>query len=138
MAIAFKKYQRQDSELTELGTVKSLAGKGGKVSFRKKNFSNKLKRVFLILENKKGESALIPCSKQVSDLVRAGEITINQLLGFPVVETELENSETGKMEMAHFITLPAGVNEQEFNVDTIESEEFENSADYLPESFVTA
>ena len=144
MALQFKKYQRQDSgELKELGTVKSLCGKGGTFRFNKKNFLSKRLNnsgnrvaVITILEKKNGDSAMVVCSQQVSELLRSGEITDKQFLGLPVCETERENDKTGKMELAHLVTLPAGSEAPRVSADE-EVEEFENSADFLPDSFIT-
>lgn len=143
--LTFKKYSRDNSaELKELGTVKSLCGKGGSFRFSKKNFTSKRlnksgNRIALIaiLQQKNGNSAMVVCSQQVSELVRAGEMTSNQFLGLPVIEVERENDETGKMELVHYITLPQGAETDAISADQ-ETDEFENSADFLPDNFITA
>ena len=129
--LAFKKYEKTESNLTELGTLKSLAGKGGKIAFLRKNFVDKTKRVALVVTKKDGTSTVIPCSKQVSDLVRNEEITINQLAGLQVVEGENKEGET-----THFIVLPQGGGLQEFSADKLKDESFELEAEFLPENFV--
>lgn len=131
MAIAFKKYEKKESALTELGTLKSLAGKGGKITFLRKNFANKSKRVALVVTQKDGKSAIIPCSQQVSDLIRNKEITINQLAGLQVVEGSNEAGDT-----THFVVLPQGGGAQEFSADKLKEESFELDAEFLPEDFV--
>lgn len=131
MAIAFKKYQRQDSTLTELGTVKSLAGKGGKIAFSRKNLKNKQKLVAVFLTKKNGESAVIPCSEQVSQLVRAGEITLPQLAGLQVCEGEHESGE-----LRQFICMPQGGGMKEFKTDDLKDESFEASDEFMPEGFL--
>lgn len=131
MAIAFKKYERQEGNLTELGTLKSLAGKGGKISFLRKNFADTSKRVAVVINKKDGTSAIIPCSSQVTQLVRKGEITIAQLAGLQVVEGENKAGET-----THFIVMPQGGGTQEFSVDKLKDESFEPVTEFLPEGLL--
>ena len=131
MAIAFKKYQKADSNLVELGTVKSLAGKGGKISFIRKNFADVSKRVAVIIDKKDGNSAIIPCSSQVSKLVREGSITLPQLAGLQVVEGENEAGES-----THFIVMPQGGGKQEFLTDKFKDESFEPVTEFLPEGLL--
>ena len=131
MAIAFKKYQKADSNLVELGTVKSLAGKEGKISFIRKNFADASKRVAVLINKKDGNSAIIPCSSQVSKLVRDGNITIAQLAGLQVVEGENEAGES-----THFIVMPQGGGVQEFAVDKLKDESFEPVTEFLPEGLL--
>ena len=131
MAIAFKKYQKAESNLVELGTLKSLAGKGGKIAFIRKNFADKSKRVALLVTKKDGNSAIIPCSKQISDLIRNNEITISQLAGLQVVEGENEAGDT-----THFIVMPQGGGMQEISTDKLKDESFEPSAEFLPEGLL--
>ena len=131
MAIAFKKSERQEGNLVELGTLKSLAGKGGKISFLRKNFADTNKRVVVVINKKDGNSAIIPCSSQVSKLVRNGDITIQQLAGLQVVEGENEAGES-----THFIVMPQGVGTQEFSVDKLKDESFEPVTEFLPEGLL--
>jgi hypothetical protein len=131
MAIAFKKYERQEGNLVELGTLKSLAGKGGKLSFLRKNFADTSKRVAVVVNKKDGKSAVIPCSKQISDLIRKGEITIAQLANLQVVEGEREDGTK-----SHFIVMPQGGGTQEFDVDKLKDESFEPVTEFLPEGLL--
>lgn len=129
--LAFKKYEKKESNLTELGTLKSLAGKGGKIAFLRKNFANKSKRIALVVTKKDGTSTIVPCSEPVSTLIRNEEITINQLAGLQVVEGENKAGET-----THFVVLPQGGAMQEFSADKLKDESFELDAEFLPENFV--
>ena len=139
MPVAFKKYQRDTTEVNELGTVKALAGKGGKVKFLRKNFKDKSKQVALIIERKDGASAVIPCSAQVSQLVREAEITMPQLIGLKVIEFDHRDKvdpKTGKPVKVAVIAAPQGGGVQEFNTDELQAEALELSAEFLPEGLI--
>lgn len=128
--LEFKKYEGSPSTLTNLGTVKSIAGKGGKIAFIRKNFTNPDKLVAVIITNSDGESIDPPvaCSKQVSDALRNKQMTIAQLANLSILENE---------EGAHYITMPASGGLQEFSLDSIATTVVEQqSAEFLPEELI--
>jgi hypothetical protein len=127
MALEFKKYEGGPSTLTDLGTVKSIAGKGGKIAFIRNNFNNPDKRVALLITNSNGESVVLACSQQVSDALRNKQMNIAQLANLSVLENE---------EGAHFISMPATGGLQEFAVDAITSVATETSSVFLPEELI--
>ena len=103
--IEFKKYEGS-ALLTDLGTVASQIGTKGTIKFVAKNFNNPEKRVVLVAENDKGESAVISCSKSLSDYLRKAkeegakkEELLAGLLDLNIMEGEEE---------VPFITMPAG------------------------------
>ena len=138
MPIAFKKFERDTTEVNELGTVKSLAGKGGSVSFLRKNFKDKSKSVALILERKDKTSAVIPLSKPLSQMVRDEEITMKQLVGLTVIEFPHRDKvdAKGKPVLVHCVALPQGGGKQTFALDELQEETLELSDEFLPESLV--
>ena len=127
MALEFKKYEGGPSTLTDLGSVKSIAGKGGKIAFIRNNFNNPDKRVALLITNSNGESAVLACSQQVSDALRSKQMNIAQLASLSVVENA---------EGAHYIAMPATGGLQEFSVDSITTATTEVSAEFLPEELI--
>lgn len=128
--LTFNKYQRQDR--VELGTVAQLVGKGGKVKFVPKNLADDSKRVTVILERKNGESAMVLCSKAVSEGIRAKTITLANLLGFSVTEQLTVGGET-----INVITMPTGAsNLIEVAVDSVKIAEFEPSSELVPEDLI--
>ena len=140
MAIAFKKFKRDASQIKELGTVKSLAGKGGKVKFLRKNFKNKAKSVALILERKDGASAVIPCSVPLSAMLRDSEITMSQLIGLQVIEfphKDKIDEKTGEPVLVNVIALPQDGGVQEFNLNDLQAEQLELAKEFLPDELVT-
>lgn len=120
-------YQGTTGELTELGTVKALAGKKGKLSFIRKNFNDATKRVAVVLTNAKGESAMVTCSKQVSDALRNKQMNIAQLVGCTVLENE---------DGVSFISMPSTGGLQTFDTDTIKVTATPVSSEFLPEELV--
>lgn len=95
MALEFKVYERgQSAELENLGTVKKVAGKGGKTAFIPKNFKNDTKpngeynRVAVIIKKKDGSSVMVSCSEPVSRGLRSGTITEENLMALPILENE--------------------------------------------------
>lgn len=143
MAIAFsKKKDRKEVNLSEksLGTVQKIAGQGAEISFNRKNFKNTSSRVSVEITKKNGDFVYLNCSKQLSQALRAGEIRLTQLLGFEVVETQVEckdpkSKNFGKPETTHFITLPLGGGKVSTSTD-VEIEEFDASTSWLPEDLV--
>ena len=129
MAIEFKKFARdENSTLNDLGTVAAIAGKGGKVGFIRKNYNDATKRIALLITNKKGDSAVVACSEQVSKQVREGKIKLAQLLGLSVVENEAGHN---------FVSMPATGAIQSFDVDKIKVAAVEEvEADFLPEELI--
>lgn len=143
MAITFlKKKDRKETDLSEksLGTVQKIAGQGASLSYNRKNFKNTTSRVSVEITKKNGDFIYLNCSKQLSQSLRDGEIKLTQLLGFEVIETEVEckdpkSKNFGKMETTHFITLPLGGGKVSTSTD-VEIEEFDSSTDWLPEDLV--
>jgi len=118
--VEFKKYEGSTTELVDLGTVKSIAGKGGKIALIRKNYKDLTKRVVILITNKAGNSAVVPCSKQVSDAFRAKELSIAQLVGLNVVEVEAEDGS-----LRQFISMPATGGVHEIAIDKVNVEELE-------------
>lgn len=127
MALEFKKYEGGPSTLTDLGTVKSIAGKGGKIAFIRNNFNNPDKRVALLITNADGNSAVLACSQQVSDALRNKQMNIAQLANLSVLENE---------EGINFIAMPATGGLQEFSVDAITTVATEATTEFLPEELI--
>lgn len=127
MALEFKKYEGGSATLTDLGTVKAAAGKGGKIALIRKNFNDSAKRVAVLVTRKDGNSAVISCSKQVSESLRNKQMNIAQLAGLSIVENE---------EGINFISMPATGAIQEFNVDKLTTETVEVKAEFLPQELI--
>ena|SRR5688572_8037552 len=128
MALEFKKFTGNDeSTLTELGTVKALAGKKGKIAFIRKNFNDATKRIALVITNAKGESAVVACSSQVSAELRNKRMNIAQLAGLQIVENA---------EGHNFVSMPATGGLQEFEADKLTAATVEVKAEFLPESLI--
>lgn len=127
MAVEFKKFTADDSTLAEIGTVKEIAGRKGKIALIRKNFNDPEKRVAVLLTNAKGESAVVACSKQVSDALRKKEMTIAQLVGLKIVENEKGHN---------FISMPATGGLHEFEVDKVKEEAVEMKSEFLPHELI--
>ena len=126
--IEFKKYEAIESTLVDQGTVKENAGKGGKIALIRKNWNNHAKRVAVLITNGKGLSAVVPCSQQVSEALRAKKLSIAQLLGLSIVETTLDDGS-----VRNFISMPATGAVYEKAVDTVKVEEVALTAASLEE-----
>lgn len=126
MAVEFKKFTQSDSTLTDEGTLKSIVGAGGKIALIRKNWEDKAKRVAVLLTNKKGLTAVIPCSKQVSDALRNGKLNIAQLVGLSVVGAEQEDGT-----VRNFISMPAAGAIKEIAIDSIKEEKFTTEVEAL-------
>lgn len=128
MAVEFGTFKRAEgSVLEEQGTLKALAGKGGSIGLIRKNWNDKSKRVAVLVKRKDGKSAVISCSSQVSDSLRAEKMTIAQLIGLNVVSNEKGHN---------FISMPATGAVQEISVDKVKEEEFTSNEEFIPESLV--
>jgi len=115
--VEFKNYEANTAELENLGSVKSLAGKGGKIALIRKNYKDLSKRVVVVVTRKDGKSATVPCSKQVSDAFRAKQLSIAQLIGLEIVENTMEDGSHRQ-----FIAMPATGGLHEIAVDKINPE----------------
>lgn len=131
----FKVYEGT-STLSEIGTVKQLAGDGAKLSFRKSNWEKTDKCVAAFVSRPDGTSVLIPCSKSISSQLRAGTMLPSELVNHPIYETE-ELNDDGLP--THIIGIK-GSDEpvREFAIDgmavvNIKAPKF---VEYLPESFM--
>lgn len=102
--IEFKKYEGA-ANLEDLGSLASQIGAKGKVKFSKPNF-NSTKRVVVIAENDKGESAVVTCSNNLSTHLRkakADGASKEELLAYVVDRNILQDEDN-----APFITMPGG------------------------------
>lgn len=123
MAITLEKYKGAESNLESHGTVVETTGVDGSISFIRKNFNNPEKRVALLLKNKKGESAIIACSKQLSDSIREGKITISEIFGLEIVEGE----------KGTFVSMPATGAIQTFEAKKYKAKAVTTSDEFVPE-----
>lgn len=138
--IPLKAWTKTNStELIEHGRVKDMFPKGTKMRFIPKNFKDKSKLVTLRFQLPTDELYFLSCSKPLSQIVRAGEITIPQLLSLNVVQLDDQlNKETGEMEPSFRISLPQDQGQSK-DYDLAEMQEddtFEVSNEYLPEGLL--
>lgn len=127
MAIKLEKYEGGESTLTSLGTVVETTGVDGSISFIRKNFNNTEKRVALLLKNKKGESAIISCSAPLSKEIRAGKITISEIFGLDIIETE---------EGSMFVSMPATGAIQTFEANKYKAKPIVTSEEFVPSDLI--
>ena len=118
MALTFQEYNRTD--LVNLGTVATNAGKDGAITLIDKNFKNPNKKVALVIKLADGRSTVVACSTAVSQGLREQSITLSQVQGFPILETTWDsiNAETGKTEKVtgNFVSMPTGSQMDEFKI----------------------
>ena len=88
MAIQFAKYERTESTLESQGVVKDIVGIDGTIALIPKNLQDATKRVVVILKKKNGQSAMVTCSKPVSDGIRNKTIELGHLINFEILEGE--------------------------------------------------
>jgi hypothetical protein len=138
--IPLKAWTKTNStELISHGRVKDMFPKGTKMRFIPKNFRDKTKLVTLRFELPTGELYFVSCSKPLSQIVRAGEITIPQVLALNVVQLEDQlNKESGEMEPSFRISLPQDQGQSnDYDLDQIEEDDsFEVSNEFLPEGLL--
>ena len=125
--LKFEKYQSGASTLTNLGTVVENAGKGGKISFIRKNFEDLDKRVAVLITRANGESAIVACSSQVSSALRSKQMNIKQLANCEIVMNDDE---------LKFISMPSTGALQEFSIDGLQGETTPVSATFLPQELI--
>ena len=123
MAIKLEKYQGGSTELISHGTVVETTGADGSISFIRKNFNNPDKRVALLLKNKKGESTVISCSAPLSKEIRGGKITIGEIFGLEIIETE---------EGSMFVSMPATGAIQTFEAKRFKVKAVTTSEEFVP------
>ena len=135
--VKFAKYEG-NANLNDLGTLKSIIGKGGTLKFSDKNFNSTRitekgtrVKVVVVAKKKDGTSALIPCSNTVSEHLRAAREKgakkvqmLGWLAGLSIVENE---------EGLNFISMPAGEESEGFSIDSLEVVE---TSEFLPEETI--
>ena len=132
MNLEFKKYDGSSASLEKLGTVKELAGKGGSLSFLRKNWNDPSKRVALVIKRADNTSAVVACSKQVSEELRAKRINIGHLAGFDVVGGKNANGQE-----AAFVAMPATGAVQTIALDEVKVTTLEQKAEsFMPSELV--
>jgi hypothetical protein len=106
MALQFKMYERTGTEIETIGTVATTIGKGGSLRFVPGTFTSG-KRIAIILQNKKGESTVIACSKRVSESLKnaLNEGTSKKDMLSAISKLEISEDEEGR----NFIIAPVGV-----------------------------
>ncbi len=99
---------RPQTERAILGTVINTF-KNATPHFISSNFNatpdsdGHLVNVMLVFKRKDGKEATITCSSKLSKLLRNGEVTKNQLAGFPICEATTRDGELFKQ-----IQMPSG------------------------------
>jgi hypothetical protein len=114
--VKFGKYEGATT-LEDLGSLKSIVGKGGSVKLSKKNFFNPEKRVVVIAQHKDGQSAVISCSKEVSKHARALQAdgkTQTEILAWLIGLNVLQNEEG-----QYFVSMPAGEAGEGIAIDSL-------------------
>ncbi len=118
MALTFQEYNRTD--LVNLGTVATNAGKDGAITLIDKNFKNPNKKVALVIKLADGRSTVVACSTAVSAGLREHSISLSQVQGFPILENtwDSSNEETGKTEKVtgNFVSMPTGSQMEDFKI----------------------
>ena len=126
MAIKLEKYQGAESNLQSHGTVVETTGPDGSIAFIRKNFNNPEKRVALLLKNKKGESAVISCSQQLSNAIREGKITVSEIFALEIVEGE----------KGTFVSMPSTGAIQTFEAKKFKVKAVTTSDEFVPEDLI--
>lgn len=85
-----------------LGTVQEIFGTCEMLPVTK----NIAKRATLLFK-KNGIVYTVVLGKACNELFRAGKVNLNQIFGFPVMQTELTDPDTGESKTAYFVGVPS-------------------------------
>ena len=127
MAFKLSAYQGQSATLTDNGTIASIIGKNGSISFIRKNLNDVNKRVALLLKDDKGQSGIVSCSAQLSEEIRAKRITIHEIAGLSLLENESGVS---------FVAMPNTGAVQTIAMKDINVVSYDRSEEFLPEELL--
>lgn len=127
MAFKLTAYQGQSATLTDNGTIASIIGANGSISFIRKNLNDPNKRVALLLKDDKGNSGVVSCSAQLSEEIRAKRITIHEIAGLSLLENEQGIS---------FVAMPASGAVQTIAMKDISVVSYDRSEEFLPEELL--
>jgi hypothetical protein len=127
MAFKLTAYQGQSATLTDNGTIASIIGQNGSISFIRKNLNDPNKRVALLLKDDKGNSGVVSCSAQVSEEIRAKRMTIHEIAGLSLLENEQGIS---------FVAMPASGAVQTIAMKDISVVSYDRSEEFLPEELL--
>lgn len=127
MAFKLTAYQGTSATLTDNGTIASIIGKNGSISFIRKNFNDPNKRVALLLKDGDGNSGIVSCSAQLSEEIRAKRLSINEIAGLSLLENEQGIS---------FVAMPATGAVQEIAMKDIKVVNYSRTEEFLPEELL--
>jgi hypothetical protein len=136
-----KSFEKKESQLINHGLVRDFFTEDTTFRFIPKNFRDKAKLVSVRFAVPNGTENptlyFVQCSKQISQLCRAGEINLSQLANLPIVQLEdYLNPKTNVKEASFRISLPQEVdngNDDQLLSDASD-ETLTSLAGWLPEN----
>jgi hypothetical protein len=87
---------QSEEVLEELGTVREIVGKGGIIyPSNSNNVKDVTKRMLITLEDKQGNKEVLLTSPSVNKRLRSKEISLSEVLDYPIYLTKITDQETG-------------------------------------------
>ena len=108
---------QSDEVLEELGTVREIVGKGGVIyPSNSNNVKDVTKRMLITLEDKQGAKEVLLTSPAVNKRLRAKEISLSEVLDYPIYLTKVTDQETGLISERAVIGVAQGKDLKELAV----------------------
>ena len=108
---------QSDEVLEELGTVREIVGKGGVIyPSNSNNVKDVTKRMLITLEDKQGAKEVLLTSPAVNKRLRAKEISLSEVLDYPIYLTKVTDQETGLVSERAVIGVAQGKDLKELAV----------------------
>ncbi len=87
---------QSEEVLEDLGTVREIVGKGGVIyPSNSNNVKDVTKRMLITLEDKQGNKEVLLTSPTVNKRLRSKEISLSEVLDYPIYLTKVTDKETG-------------------------------------------
>jgi hypothetical protein len=108
---------QSEEVLENLGTVREIVGKGGKIyPSNSNNVKDVTKRMLITLEDKQGSKEVLLTSPAVNKRLRSKEISLSEVLDYPIYLTKVTDQETGMISERAVIGVNQGKDLKEFAV----------------------
>jgi hypothetical protein len=109
--------QSEDEVLELLGTVREIVGKGGLIyPSNSNNVKDITKRMLITLEDKQGNKEVLLTSPAVNKRLRSKEISLSEVLDYPIYLTKVTDQESGMISERAVIGVAQGKDLKELAV----------------------
>lgn len=110
LKLANRTLVQSEEEVELLGTVREIVGKGGTIyPSNINNLMDVSKRLLITLEDKEGNKEVLLTSPAVNNRLRSKEVSLAEVLDYPIYLTNVTDKETGMVSERAVIGVHKGM-----------------------------